>query len=69
MKDNCIAYTNGKQEMIDIILNGKQIVDMNCQDWYIIHQKQGEHTHESELIFKTLYVHVLQTYCVISFAR
>ena len=28
--------------MIDIILNYKQIVDMNCQDWYIIQQKQGE---------------------------
>ena len=23
---------------------------MNCQDWYIIQQKQGEYTHESELI-------------------
>ena len=34
--DDRVAYTNGKQEMIDIIRNGKQIVDMNCQDWYII---------------------------------
>ena len=34
---------------------------MNFQGWYIIQQKQGEHTHESELIFKTLYVHVLGT--------
>ena len=46
--DDRVAYTNGKQEMIDIILNYKQIVDMNCQDWYIIQQKQGEYTHESE---------------------
>lgn len=43
-----------------------QIVDMNCQDWYIIQQKQGEYTHESELIFKTLYVHVLRTYTAIN---
>ena len=52
--------------MIDIILNYKQIVDMNCQDWYIIQQKQGEYTHESELIFKTVYVHVLRTYTAIN---
>ena len=39
---------------------------MNCQDWYIIQQKQGEHTHEAELIFKTLYVHVLRTYTAIN---
>ena len=39
---------------------------MNFQGWYIIQQKQGEHTHESELIFKALYVHVLQTYTAIS---
>ena len=28
--------------------------------------KKGEHTHESELIFKTLYVHVLRTYTAIN---
>ena len=64
--DDRVAYTNGKQEMIDIILNCKQIVDMNCQDWYIIQQKQGEYTHESKLIFRTLYVHVLRTYTAIN---
>ena len=47
--DDRVAYTNGKQEMIDII-----------------QQKQGEHTHESELIFKILYVHVLRTYTAIN---
>ena len=34
--DDRVAYTNGKQDMIDFILNCKQIVDMNCQYWYII---------------------------------
>lgn len=32
----------------------------------IANKKQGEHKYESELIFKALYVHVLQTYTAIS---
>ena len=32
----------------------------------IFTNKKGEHTHESELIFKTLYVHVLRTYTAIN---
>ena len=32
----------------------------------LFNKKQGEHTHESELIFKKLYVHVLRTYTAIN---
>ena len=32
----------------------------------IFTNKKGEHTNESELIFKTLYVHVLRTYTAIN---
>ena len=35
-----------------------KVIDMKCQDRYIIQQKQGEHTHGSEHIFKTLYAHM-----------
>ena len=55
--DDRVAYTNGKQDMIDIILNCKQIVDMNCQDWYII-QKNKENIHMNQNLYSRRYMYM-----------
>ena len=47
--DDRVAYTNGKQDMIDIILN--------CQDWYII-QKNKENIHMNQNLYSRRYMYM-----------
>lgn len=45
MKDNCMAYTNGKQEMIDIILNVNLFdknIDTKCDTTYNIDRRYSQ---------------------------
>ena len=55
--DDRVAYANGKQDMIDIILNHRQIVDMNGQDRYII-QKNKENIHMNQNLYSRRYMYM-----------